>query len=79
MDIPTLVSAATAFFAYPYVANPLVALLMKKLSLVHELQAMERPRADGRRMEGTVVIAGGASGTITASVLAKHFVHIVVV
>lgn len=57
-----------------------MGLFMKKIALVYGLQAMGRLCADGCKLEGTVVIAGGGGGgTITASVLAKDFVHIVAV
>lgn len=80
LPLATIPALIAAFFAYPYVASTVWSILLKKFTLVNELQALDTPRADGKKLQGTVVIAGGGGGgMITAAVLTKHFEKIVII
>ena len=54
--------------------------LRKRCTVLDELQNLGKPRKDGEKIRGTVVIAGGSlAGLWTSRVCAEHFERVLVI
>lgn len=73
-------AAGLAYVAYRGTGALVYAYFKEKTTILNDLEYLDKPRKDGKKIKGTVVIAGGSiAGLWTARVCSWHFDRVLVI